>query len=277
MLEGVPNFAFAIGYTNASWTLKADLTGDIRAGCCATWTRTAASNACRVTTTRRSPTGRCSTWRRSTCSGPRTACRRHPRALAGPPELPPRLPVAEAQRHRRWHAGDQRSHERDTVSPCGRRTEPGEGTHHAGRQGQGRRHHRRRARASAASWRIELARGAVPPRDLRRQLEEGLAETVALAQARGVSVTAQKLDVADRAAVSRLGRPGRRRPRPGQPDLQQRRRRAGQPPSKAHLRGLRVDHGHQLLGRGARHQGVPAAPARLAATATSSTSRACSA
>lgn len=28
MLEGVPNFAFALGYTNASWTLKADLTGE---------------------------------------------------------------------------------------------------------------------------------------------------------------------------------------------------------------------------------------------------------
>ena len=25
MLSGVPNFAFAIGYTNASWTLKVDL------------------------------------------------------------------------------------------------------------------------------------------------------------------------------------------------------------------------------------------------------------
>ena len=28
MLEGVPNLAYVIGYTNASWTLKADLTGD---------------------------------------------------------------------------------------------------------------------------------------------------------------------------------------------------------------------------------------------------------
>jgi monooxygenase len=28
MLEGVPNLAFALGYTNASWTLKADLTGE---------------------------------------------------------------------------------------------------------------------------------------------------------------------------------------------------------------------------------------------------------
>jgi hypothetical protein len=26
MLEGVPNFAMAVGYTNASWTLKCDLT-----------------------------------------------------------------------------------------------------------------------------------------------------------------------------------------------------------------------------------------------------------
>jgi monooxygenase len=28
MLSGVPNFAFTIGYTNASWTLKADLVAD---------------------------------------------------------------------------------------------------------------------------------------------------------------------------------------------------------------------------------------------------------
>src|SRR5262249_10357723 len=28
MLEGVPNYAFAIGYTNASWTLKVDLVSE---------------------------------------------------------------------------------------------------------------------------------------------------------------------------------------------------------------------------------------------------------
>jgi hypothetical protein len=28
MLSGVPNFALTIGYTNASWTLKADLVGE---------------------------------------------------------------------------------------------------------------------------------------------------------------------------------------------------------------------------------------------------------
>jgi hypothetical protein len=27
MLQGVPNFAYGFGYTNASWTLKSDLTG----------------------------------------------------------------------------------------------------------------------------------------------------------------------------------------------------------------------------------------------------------
>jgi hypothetical protein len=28
MLSGVPNFAYTVGYTNASWTLKADLTAE---------------------------------------------------------------------------------------------------------------------------------------------------------------------------------------------------------------------------------------------------------
>jgi cation diffusion facilitator CzcD-associated flavoprotein CzcO len=28
MLSGIPNFAYTIGYTNASWTLKADLVAD---------------------------------------------------------------------------------------------------------------------------------------------------------------------------------------------------------------------------------------------------------
>ena len=28
MLSGIPNFAYALGYTNSSWTLKADLTSE---------------------------------------------------------------------------------------------------------------------------------------------------------------------------------------------------------------------------------------------------------
>ena len=34
MLEGVPNMAFAIGYTNASWTLKVDLVAVMSPACC---------------------------------------------------------------------------------------------------------------------------------------------------------------------------------------------------------------------------------------------------
>ena len=60
MLSGVPNFAFTIGYTNASWTLKADLVGRVRrAACSRTWTRTATGSACRSTTTRASSACRC--------------------------------------------------------------------------------------------------------------------------------------------------------------------------------------------------------------------------
>ncbi len=34
MLSGVPNFAFTVGYTNASWTLKADLVARVRVPRC---------------------------------------------------------------------------------------------------------------------------------------------------------------------------------------------------------------------------------------------------
>ena len=42
MLSGVPNFAFTIGYTNASWTLKADLVAEyVCRAARATWASTA--------------------------------------------------------------------------------------------------------------------------------------------------------------------------------------------------------------------------------------------
>ena len=54
MLSDVPNFAFAIGYTNASWTLKADLVARVRrAGCSTTWTPTACAARCPSATRRR--------------------------------------------------------------------------------------------------------------------------------------------------------------------------------------------------------------------------------
>ena len=60
-----------------------------------------------------------------------------------------------------------------------------------------------------------------------------------------------------------LGRAGRRRPRQGEPDRQQRRRCARRDHRLHVLRGLRVAVRDQLLGRRVRDQGVPAAPEGL--------------
>ena len=53
MLSGVPNFAFTIGYTNASWTLKADLVAEYVCRLLAHMDRHGYRVACRSTTTRR--------------------------------------------------------------------------------------------------------------------------------------------------------------------------------------------------------------------------------
>jgi len=54
MLSGVPNLIFTIGYTNASWTLKADLVSEYVTwsrstsfGCCPTWTGSGRARWCR--------------------------------------------------------------------------------------------------------------------------------------------------------------------------------------------------------------------------------------
>ncbi len=43
MLTGMPNMAFTIGYTNASWTLKADLVSEFVCRVSITWTPTAST------------------------------------------------------------------------------------------------------------------------------------------------------------------------------------------------------------------------------------------
>ena len=60
MLEGVPNLAIAIGYTNASWTLKCDLTCDYVCRLLNHMHETRAAQCARITTTPPSSTGRCS-------------------------------------------------------------------------------------------------------------------------------------------------------------------------------------------------------------------------
>ena len=76
MLSDVPNAALAVGYTNASWTLRADLS--------ARWfcslVRFMERKGYAVATPRYDEAGgrvdaRCSTCRRATCSGRRTSCR----------------------------------------------------------------------------------------------------------------------------------------------------------------------------------------------------------
>ena len=54
MLSGVPNFAFTIGYTNASWTLKADLVSEyVVPAAATTWTSTACAPVVAAARTRR--------------------------------------------------------------------------------------------------------------------------------------------------------------------------------------------------------------------------------
>ena len=71
MLSGVPNCAFTVGYTNASWTLKADLTSEYVCRLLATWTSHGYRKCVpEVPTRRRRASSRCST------SPPATSCAR---------------------------------------------------------------------------------------------------------------------------------------------------------------------------------------------------------
>ena len=86
MLSGVPNFAFAIGYTNASWTLKVGprlrvLHPPARPYAAARIRGVRAAAAGRGACRR----GRCSTSAPATCSGPSTGCRSRGRRCRGSP------------------------------------------------------------------------------------------------------------------------------------------------------------------------------------------------
>ena len=92
MLAGVPNFAFTIGYTNASWTLKADLVADY---VCRLLAHLDEHGARSVVPVPDDPSSReCRSW----TSCPATSCASlgvaaeagRPRAVAAAPELRPR-------------------------------------------------------------------------------------------------------------------------------------------------------------------------------------------
>ena len=112
MLEGVPNLAIAIGYTNASWTLKCDLTCDYVSRLL-NHMRMIGATPVHAGQPRRHR-------QRSAAARPhlglRAALRRSlPEAglrlpLAGSPELPARLPGAQVEGHRRRGHGAVQSH-----------------------------------------------------------------------------------------------------------------------------------------------------------------------
>ncbi len=93
---------------------------------------------------------------------------------------------------------------------------------------------------------------------------EGLAHTEEQLKAIGAAFKSDRLDVTEREAVPGLRRRGQRPFRQGQPDLQQCRHHVHRidiedQPVQGHRTGDR----RRLLGRGERHQGVPAPPDRL--------------
>ena len=124
MLEGVPNLAIAVGYTNASWTLKCDLTCDyvcrllnhMRA-------RPACASARPSTATPRSP--------REPLLGLNSgyvqrSAHRFPEAglevpVAGAPELPARLPGPEDEQDRGPRHGVLQPRPRGRAGELGRR------------------------------------------------------------------------------------------------------------------------------------------------------------
>ena len=74
MLSGVPNFVYTVGYTNASWTLKADLVSTyVVPAARGTWTGSAPGRWCR-SGSRRSARSRSWTSSPATCSGRSTGC-----------------------------------------------------------------------------------------------------------------------------------------------------------------------------------------------------------
>ena len=70
MLSGVPNLAFTIGHTNASWTLKADLVSQYVVRLLRYLDRHGYDQCVPVNGDLSSPNGRCLTPRRDTCCVP---------------------------------------------------------------------------------------------------------------------------------------------------------------------------------------------------------------
>ena len=190
MLEGVPNAAMAVGYSNASWTLKTELTCDYVARLL-NHMRSAPRHRVHADERRGRDGGGVRVRPQLRLPQPRRGSA--PQAglqvpVAGPPELPQRLPRDEARRDRRRDLG--------VLEPGSRR-----GREHLVKSFEGR-----VAAVTGAGSGIGRALAV----DLARRGahlalsdidEVGLAETVTQCEGAGVKVTSQRVDVADREAM----------------------------------------------------------------------------
>ncbi len=128
MLTGVPNFAFAFGYTNSSWTLKVDLTGHHLCRLLDHMDDQATTSSPRSATTPRSAADRSGTSRR-TISGARPTCSPRPGRTA--PGRWSRTTISTA---------DDCAANRSTIPPCVSRGWPRRRGHRA-QQVAGNPHH----------------------------------------------------------------------------------------------------------------------------------------
>ncbi len=200
MLEGVPNMALAIGYTNASWTLKCDLTCDY---VCRLLNYMHDARADRMRAAQPGRFGRVGPPARTDLRvhpalGASAAETGHDVPLEGAPELSARLPRPQDERRRRRDHGVLR---RDKTGEDPRAGRLLTGTSDAMKEFRGR----VAAITGAGSGIGRALAAALVRRGAHLALSDiddtGLAETVAACEGFGVSVTSRHVDVADRAAV----------------------------------------------------------------------------
>jgi cation diffusion facilitator CzcD-associated flavoprotein CzcO/NAD(P)-dependent dehydrogenase (short-subunit alcohol dehydrogenase family) len=196
MLEGVPNFALAVGYTNASWTLKAELTCDY---VCRLLDHLRATGLRQCTPVNRDPDIETSPLMGLSSGYIQRSMHEFPKSGA-------RFPWQVHQSYLRDYRAMKM---RDVVDGVMSFSNPGAGAP-APTTGS----------AGAPMWRFEGGVAAITGagsgigRALAEELarrgthlalsdidESGLAETVSRCEGLGVKVTAQELDVADRDAV----------------------------------------------------------------------------
>ena len=247
MLEGVPNFALAVGYTNASWTLKCDLTCD--------YVTRLLNHMHDAELQQCTPVNRDASVTAQPLLGLSSGYVQ--RSADRFPKQGSKFPWQVHQSYLRDYRALKRSGIEDDAMVFSNPVRDG---------GRGVKDFNGRVAAITGAG---SGIGRALASDLARRGahlalsdidEVGLAETVALCEGLGVKVTSQRVDVADRAAVYAWA--DQVVDDHGKVNLifNNAGVALGATIEGDVLRGLRVVDEHQLLGRRPRHQGVPAAP-----------------